>query len=92
MDSPANIEVGFQNAQMNRIVATFTQPPALSEAVAQYEKQFGPPIQKSIASNAFDTSTVVWSIRCKKADLKVTLAETQGTLEITYALAPQNAK
>jgi len=86
LNAPANIEVEFQNSRLSKIVANFTQPPALSEAVAAYQQQFGEPIKKLLTSNAFETSTVVWLIKCKTADLQITLTETQGSLQIAYNL------
>ncbi|MCE0496492.1 MAG: beta-galactosidase [Methylacidiphilales bacterium] len=89
LNAPANIEIDFQNAQMNKIVVAFTQPPVLSEAVAAYEKQFGVPVKKTIAPNASETSLVTWQVQQKAANLEITLTETQGTMEITYIVTPK---
>jgi hypothetical protein len=87
-NAPANIEIDFKNARMHAIVASFTQAPSLVETVADYEKRFGVPTKKSMTSNAFETSTVVWLVHQKSSDLEIALTETQGSMEIAYTLTP----
>ena len=89
LNAPANIEIDFHQGLMTKIVTTFTQPPALSEAVAAYEKQFGPAATKTLTSIASETSTVTWVVPQKSMNLKIAMTETQGTLEISYAVTPK---
>jgi hypothetical protein len=83
-DAPADIQFAFAAGQLQRIEATFKQPPAFAVAVADYEKQFGPPKTKQIASQE-QTSTVTWQAK----SLNVTLTETQGTMKALYETVQQ---
>lgn len=82
--SAANIQIFFLQDRMTKITATFTHPPALREAVAAYEQQFGKPLEKTIAADAFAASTVRWLVKEQDATLAITLSETQGTLTLVY--------
>ncbi len=88
-NAPANIEIDFQNGGMSQIVATFSQPPSITEAVAAYEKQFGPAVQKTLTTNAFETSTIHWVVPQKGADLDIVLTESQGSMSIAYSPHPK---
>jgi len=70
---------------MQQVEATFKQPPQFSAAVADCEKQFGPPRTKSIVSQE-QTSVVTWRTTVGGIPLDVTLTETQGTLRAIYRL------
>jgi hypothetical protein len=85
-DKPANIEISFLNGEMARILVTFTQPPALSEALADYEEKLGQPIEKKVSSNPYETSRARWMLASldKKELLEVELVEDQGTMGLSY--------
>ena len=91
-DAPANIQVQYAKLRMSRIIVSFTQPPAFSQVVATYEKQFGAPAKKLIAGNAFDTGEVTWSVPQKNATLTITLTQVQGSMEISYSVAVKSGQ
>lgn len=92
-EAPADIELVFKNERMSKIEVTFTQPPVLTEVITDYEKLFGKPIEKKIATKeAYETSKVRWQIESRGYVLEVTLVEHQGTIGITYELCERKAK
>jgi hypothetical protein len=87
--SISEINVIFAAGQMISIDATFTQPPALAAIISEYDRRFGPAIEKNIAVSEDKVSTVRWMSRENNATLTISLTETQGTVEITYAISSQ---
>jgi hypothetical protein len=71
---------------MSSINAVFKQPPALSVVIAEYDKQFGTPSEKHIASSEDQISTIVWKKPYGEYSLTVTVTETQGTLSIGFTI------
>lgn len=86
--SPANIEVISQDGQPGTINVTFTQPPALADVVADYEKQFGQALTKNITGNEAYVSKVQWAVKKDAYTVNITVTEFQGTLSIVYSLSP----
>jgi hypothetical protein len=82
-DAPADVLLAFGARGLQRIEVTFTQPPSFAHAVADYEKQFGPPATMKLASQEQE-STVAWSIKRAEATLSITLSETQGIMRAIY--------
>ncbi len=63
---------------MRRVSVSFTQGPALTDVVAGYEKRFGKPASKTLATYAYQTSRIVW----RPAGLTVTVTDHQGNMVI----------
>ncbi|HEV7406588.1 MAG TPA: DNRLRE domain-containing protein [Chthoniobacteraceae bacterium] len=85
--SPANIEVAFHEGRMQRIVATFTRPPAIRDVVAAYEKQFGPALEK-VFTRQEEQSHAQWTVKQPAATLEIKVTEAQGTQVLTFELKP----
>ncbi|MCX7047552.1 MAG: beta-galactosidase [Candidatus Sumerlaeota bacterium] len=83
--APADMVFAFENDRLARIEATFKRPPALTEAIADYEKRFGPPIEKKIVRQE-KVSRIVWRAVSAGQTLEIILTETQGTMSLTYQL------
>jgi len=85
-NKPANIEISFAKGSMARIAVTFTQPPPLLEVVAAYEQQFGKADEKRLTVNAFETSTVQWSVAAPTGPehLTIALTESQGMMGLVF--------
>jgi hypothetical protein len=85
-DAPARIDVAFTKGAMGNIVVTFSQPPSFRGAVADYEKRFGKPVEKSITDDQFSQSTVRWVVPGPGADLAIQMTDAQGVMKIVYTL------
>lgn len=85
-DAPARIEVVFAKGAMNSVIVTFSQPPAFRGAVAEYEKRFGAPAEKSLTDDQYSQSTVRWVVPGKTADLLVQMTDAQGVMKVVYTL------
>lgn len=83
---PATFETTFVGGRMNKITATFLQPPNFRDTVAAYEKQFGPATEKTITDSQFEQSSVRWLLKNEVAKLEILLTEAQGVVKITWAL------
>ena len=57
-NSPADLVLSFSGGRWRALHATVKRPPALVEAVADYEKQFGPPLEKQLARQ--EVSRIRW--------------------------------
>ncbi len=87
-DAPADALLTFGGGGLQRIEATFTQPPSFTVAIADYEKQFGPPATKKLTSQEGE-SVVTWSVKRQEATLSITLSETQGTMRAIFEVLRQ---
>jgi hypothetical protein len=89
--SPTDLVLSFRGGRLQAIRATVKQPPALVEAVADYEKQFGPPVEKKIARQE-EVSRICWQVKQDGVRLEVVVTEAQGTLAVSYEVAADKAK
>jgi hypothetical protein len=85
-DAPARTDVVFAKGTMSSVVVTFSQPPAFRGAVADYEKRFGTPAEKSLTDDQFSQSTVRWLVSGKAADLSIQMTDAQGVMKVVYTL------
>ena len=83
-DAPADVEVAFRDGRMTNVSVSFTQAPPLTEVIAAYEKRFGRPARKTLASKVYGTSTVRWAVRRGGKTMTVTLTEHQGSTGIVF--------
>ena len=86
--SPTDLVLSFHSGRLQAIRATVKQPPALVEAVADYEKHFGPPVEKHLARQE-EVSRVRWQVKQDAGALEIILTEVQGTLTVLYEAAPR---
>jgi hypothetical protein len=84
--SNSEIDVIYDAGQMRSINTTFAQPPPLTTIISDYDKQFGPAVEKDIAVSEDKISIAKWVAKRDNATLTITLTETQGTLGIVYAI------
>lgn len=81
----ADVEISFDKDGMSRIAYTFTQPPPLSQLISAWEKEFGDPKEKTIATEAYNTSRIRWVHPGQgKGSVEITVTETQGTLGVRF--------
>ena len=82
-NSPADLLLSFRNGRLQAIRATVKRPPSLIEAVADYEKQLGPPLEKQFARQE-EVSRIRWHVKQGADLLEIIIAEAQGTMTISY--------
>ncbi|MBN8217434.1 MAG: hypothetical protein J0L75_12385 [Spirochaetes bacterium] len=83
--SSADVELAFDQGGLARIAYTFTQPPPLAQLLAAWEKEFGAPKEKAIATEAYSTSRVRWIVPGKGPGLvEILVTETQGNLGVRF--------
>lgn len=87
-DTPTDVVFSFKDGTLHEIRLTFKQPPPLNEAVAAFEKQLGPPLEKKLARQE-EVSRARWSVRQGGCSLEVIVTEAQGTLGVSYRLLPK---
>lgn len=85
-DSPARTEIGFEGERMKDIVLTFSQPPRFRDAVADYEKRFGKPAEKTLTDDQFSQSSVRWVIPGKGGELTILMTDAQAIMKVSYSV------
>lgn len=86
--SPTDLVLSFRGGRLHSIRATVKRPPALIEAVADYEKRFGPPQEKTLARQE-EVSRIRWQVKQDAGLLEIVMTEAQGTLTISYEATPR---
>ena len=82
-NAPADIAFVFKQNSLRKVLITLKQPPALGEAIADYEQRFGKPLEKRIARQE-EVSRIRWQFQQPAALLHIVMTEAQGTLTIAY--------
>jgi hypothetical protein len=80
---PANITFTFTARLLTKIEVDFQRPPSFQAAVADYERQFGTPIEKTLKSQ-IEVSRVRWQNNAEKGRLLIELTETQGMMHAVF--------
>ena len=84
-DAPADAVLSFEAGQLRKIDVTFKRPPALVVVIADYEKRFGLPAEKSLKRQE-ELSRIRWHYVRGNQALDVVMTEAQGTLRIAFDL------
>ena len=84
LDSPADIEIAFVGGRMSKIAVSFSQAPPLTDVIAEYEKRFGRPAVKRLATQAYGTSTIRWETPQRGQVLTTTVTDHQGSMRIVF--------
>ncbi|MGB2823352.1 MAG: hypothetical protein WBF17_20385, partial [Phycisphaerae bacterium] len=83
-DSPADVELAFQDGRMVKVSVSFTQAPPLTEVLAAYERKLGRAETRKLATQVYGTSTIRWQDRGGGRTLTVTVTDHQGSMAITF--------
>ncbi len=83
-DLTAEVRLYFDDNAMNQVSIKYTQPPAVTEVLADFNKRFGKPTSSKISADAFAQTRITWQQKIDDEQMSIVLTEDQGVMQIVF--------